>query len=68
MKKPIELEVNRLGVTIHALSAAGVFYGCQTLRQLVEPGTREVPFVVIEDAPALRVARLDAGCQPAFLR
>jgi hexosaminidase len=45
------LEVNRQGVTIHALSSAGAFYGCQTLRQLVEPDTRRIPFVEIEDTP-----------------
>jgi len=45
------LEVNQQGVTIHALSPAGAFYGCQTLRQLIEPGTRKIPFVKIADAP-----------------
>ena len=45
------LEVNQQGVTIRALSTAGAFYGCQTLRQLIEPGTREIPFVQIEDSP-----------------
>lgn len=45
------LEVDRHGVTIHALYPAGAFYGCQTLRQLVQPETKEIPFVKIEDAP-----------------
>ncbi len=45
------LEVDPQGVTIHARSAAGVFYGGQTLRQLLDPKTRQIPFVNIEDAP-----------------
>jgi hexosaminidase len=45
------LVVDRQGVTIHALSTAGAFYGCQTLRQLIDPETKEIPFVKIEDAP-----------------
>jgi len=45
------MEVNEQGVTIHALSSAGAFYGCQTLRQLAGPGAPEIPFVKIEDAP-----------------
>ena len=45
------LEINGQGVTIRSLSTAGAFYGCQTLRQLVAAGTRQVPFVTIEDAP-----------------
>ncbi|HTV41857.1 MAG TPA: beta-N-acetylhexosaminidase [Candidatus Sulfotelmatobacter sp.] len=45
------LEVNRQGVNIHALSPAGAFYGCQTLRQLIEPRTKEIPCVKIEDTP-----------------
>ena len=46
-----QLEVTAEGVTIRAASAAGVFYGCQTLRQLLEPGSRTLPAVKIADAP-----------------
>jgi hexosaminidase len=45
------LEVGARGVTIEAPSSAGVFYGCQTLRQLIDPATQAIPFVKIEDAP-----------------
>jgi hexosaminidase len=45
------LEVNQQGVTIHAHTAAGAFYGCQTLKQLVKTDTRQIPSVRIEDAP-----------------
>lgn len=45
------LEVNPQGVTIHAHSPAGAFYGCQTLQQLLDPAARTIPCVTIEDSP-----------------
>jgi hexosaminidase len=45
------LETDSNGVTIHARSAAGAFYGCQTLRQLIDPVTHQIPFIRIEDSP-----------------
>lgn len=45
------LEVNRQGIIIHARTAAGAFYGCQTLRQLAAQGTNPIPFLKIADAP-----------------
>ena len=45
------LEVDAHGATIHAHSAAGAFYGGQTLAQLLEPKPKVIPFVTIEDAP-----------------
>jgi hexosaminidase len=45
------LEVGRRGVTIVASSPAGAFYGCQTLRQLINTQSTKIPFVEIEDAP-----------------
>ncbi len=50
------LEANRLRVIISAPAAAGVFYGAQTLRQLLVPdGKRLVcPGVFIKDWPTMK--------------
>ncbi len=45
------LEVDGHGVTIRAASSAGAFYGCQTLRQLIDSKDRTIPFVTIDDQP-----------------
>jgi len=45
------LEINSHGATITASSPAGAFYGCQTLRQLIESDHGKIPFAKIEDAP-----------------
>ena len=45
------LEVDTHGATIHARTAASAFYGVQTLAQMVEPKSKVIPFVTIEDAP-----------------
>ncbi len=44
------LTVNSDGVLISASSEAGLFYGIQSLLQMVENRT-SIPFVKIEDAP-----------------
>jgi hypothetical protein len=46
------LEVKPGGVAITARTGAGIFYGVQTLRQMVEP--QGIPAAVIDDRPALR--------------
>ena len=45
------LEIDQHGATIQARTAAGAFYGAQTLRQLLEAKSQTIPFVKIEDAP-----------------
>jgi hexosaminidase len=47
-----QLEVGARGARVIARTAAGVFYGVQTLRQMVEPGG--IPVATITDRPALR--------------
>lgn len=49
-----QLRVTSAGATIRARSARGLFYGVQTLRQLLRGGT-QLPAVEIEDWPALRL-------------
>jgi len=62
-----ELEVNSRGIHLEAPTNAGVFYGLQTLSQLVpgleSPSPWAIPAVEIEDAPrfAYRGMHLDVG-------
>ena len=65
------LEISTTTVTVSGADSAGVFYGCQALRQLMPPATYRrarvegvewiVPAIVVEDAPAFgwRGAMLD---------
>lgn len=58
------LEVDSKGVTITSLSEAGLFYGCQTLEQLLEDSRdfhKEIPPMKIVDYPAIayRAVHLD---------
>src|SRR5688500_15751990 len=58
------LRVDAQGIRLQAASAAGLFYGLQTLRQLLEQsGGEGIGFVSIEDAPrfAWRGLHLDVG-------
>jgi hexosaminidase len=47
------LEVDAQGLRLSASTPAGLFYGLQTLRQLIPPGSRDagVPALRIDDAP-----------------
>lgn len=58
------LEINSKGVTITARTKAGLFYGCQTLEQLLEDSRdfgKEIPTMKITDYPAIafRAIHLD---------
>ena len=58
------LEVSSKGVAIRARSHAGLFYGCQTLEQLMEDSHQfslEIPAMKITDYPAIayRAVHLD---------
>ena len=54
-RESYELKVTPNGVTIHARSSAGIFYGAETLRQLVEGEGEQasLPEVTIRDWPSL---------------
>jgi hexosaminidase len=59
-----ELIASRSGVTIRGASPAGLFYGLQTLRQLLPvDGSGRIPAVTIRDAPRFpyRGMHLDVG-------
>ena len=52
-REAYELNVTPSGATIRARSSAGIFYGAETLRQLVEGEQAELPAVDIHDWPSL---------------
>jgi hexosaminidase len=58
-----KLSANEKGVTIQANSGAGLFYGAQTLLQLLPADGKTIPFVEITDYPrfAYRGLHLDVG-------
>jgi hexosaminidase len=55
------LILNRQGATVVAHSAAGVFYGVQTLRQMLPVGKEraELPVGVVRDWPAMKYRGID---------
>ncbi len=57
------LLIHASGITIDAASGAGLYYGLQTLRQLLDQGGGRLPFLEIDDYPALelRGIMLDIG-------
>ncbi len=56
-KEAYQLLVSETGVKITASDAAGLFYGVQTLRQLISSknGTLQIPYCQITDAPAFEI-------------
>ena len=67
-REAYDLSVTQQGVKIHARSSAGIYYGAQTLRQLVEGEGAEavLPEVTIHDWPsiALRGTMVDISHGP----
>lgn len=59
------LTVSRKGITIQGGSAAGVFYGVQTLRKAVNEGTI-LPATVITDAPRFSWRGMHLDCSRHF--
>lgn len=59
------LTVSQKGVSIHGGSAAGVFYGIQTLRKAVKEGSIMNP-VVITDAPRFNWRGMHLDCSRHF--
>jgi hexosaminidase len=57
------LEVGTSGVVINAVDDAGMLWGVQTLRQLIQPGERSIRTTTIGDAPrySWRGSMLDVG-------
>lgn len=56
-----KMTISESGITITGGSAAGVYYGLQTLRQIIITNNGAVPYGIIEDEPsfAYRGAHLD---------
>ncbi len=48
------LEISGEGVSITGNDMPGLFYGIQSLAQILSPGRRMIPFARIEDAPAFK--------------
>lgn len=57
------LTVSKEGITITSSSERGIFYGVQTLLQIVKSASTEIPFLEIKDYPrfAYRGLHLDVG-------
>lgn len=62
-KEGYTLSVNNTGITINANSGAGLFYGIQTLMQLIPESAKSIPFIDITDYPRFshRGLHLDVG-------
>jgi len=58
-----KLVVNKNEISIHANTGAGLFYGVQSLIQLISPDGKQIPFVEITDYPRFgyRGLHLDVG-------
>ena len=59
------LTINNKGITIQGGSAAGVFYGIQTLRKSID-GLQPLPAVVITDAPRFSWRGMHLDCSRHF--
>jgi hexosaminidase len=71
-REAYQLNIGRDGVVIRARSSAGVYYGAQTLLQMVERdanGNARLPYVTVHDWPELayRGTLVDAGSEGPML-
>jgi hexosaminidase len=68
VKEGYVLSINKKGISIVGGSAAGVFYGIQTLRKSLEPGTESSEFAaaVITDAPRFSWRGMHLDCSRHF--
>lgn len=61
-----KLKVDAEGVTITAVTEAGLLYGFQTLRQMLETGKGKLPYCDITDWPAFRYRGYMQDCGRNF--
>jgi len=64
-----KLVVSKSGIAVSAPTDAGVFYGIETLRQLIPPNSKtpvNIPCVAIEDKPAFPFRALMLDCSRFF--
>ena len=61
-----KLKVDSKGVTITAVTEAGLLYGFQTLRQMLETGKGKLPYCDITDWPAFRYRGYMQDCGRNF--
>ena len=61
-----KLKVDAKGVTITAVTEAGLLYGFQTLRQMLETGKGKLPYCDITDWPAFRYRGYMQDCGRNF--
>ena len=65
-KEGYVLYINKKGVTITGGSAAGVFYGIQTLRKSLSPDTRTLTSATVTDAPRFSWRGMHLDCSRHF--
>ena len=65
-KEGYVLNINKKGVTITGGSAAGVFYGIQTLRKSLSPDTRTLTSATVTDAPRFSWRGMHLDCSRHF--
>ena len=62
-----KLDVSKHGVEIQASEEAGLFYGIQTLMQLLNSDSSKLPYLHIEDSPRFAYRGMMLDCSRHFL-